>query len=204
MVHESIASELARLRAALEKSDKRDPIDAAVVEALASDAVLKVLLPILEQGAMLQGVVLEAAGVMPGLIQLTFETAWVPGTSHITYPPRVSALVEISPPAVLKAIEIASRAEPAGVRFAEPAGMAPPVLAEPSFPSAEEAYKFNLEARQSFADWVAASGLATRINTDTMALGLSTGTKCTSLLCFEKSSDDFDKPKPKTDVLFPA
>jgi hypothetical protein len=202
--HESVARELARLRAALEKSDKRDPIDAAVIEALASDAVQKVLLPILEDGAVLQGVVLEAAGVMPGLIQLTFETAWAPGTSHITYPPRVSAMVEISPPNVLKAVEIASRAEPAGVRFVEPAGMVPPALEEPGFPSAEDAYKFNLEARQSFADWAAASGLAARISTDTMALGLSTGTKCTSLLCFERSSDDFDRPKPKTDVLFPV
>jgi hypothetical protein len=193
---QSIVSELQRLRAALEKSEKRDPVDVAVVEALASAAVQKILVPILEQGAVLKGVVLEAAGVMPGLVQLTFETEWQPGSSHLTYPPCVSALVEISPPHVLKAVEIAFRAEPPGVRFVEPVGMVPPALIDPTYPSADEAYRFSLAARQSFAEWAASTGFGDRLG-DLAALGLTTGTKCTSLLCFERTSDDFDLPRPK-------
>lgn len=199
-----IEIELARLRQELQQAESPDPIDVATVESLASKEVQELLLPILANGAHLTGVVLEPAGTIPGVVQLTFECEWTPGTSHITNAPAVSALVEISPPRLLKATKIASPEASGGVRFSPPVEPVPPALRNVRIPSATEAFDFQNEALSSATDWLEQTGLAQRVSQGTVrALGLTTGTKCTSLLCFERTSDDFDRPAPpKTNAPF--
>ena len=97
----NLDAELARLRGELERTSRPDPVDVAVVEALASPEVQSLLMPILEDGGYLVGAVLEAAGTLEGVVQLTFDCDWSPGSSHVTNAPAVTALVEVAPPRVL-------------------------------------------------------------------------------------------------------
>jgi hypothetical protein len=189
---QQIAAELKRLRAALKSDEEPDPVDVAVVEALASREVGELLAPILDDDAQLVGAVLEDAGSVAGVVQLTFETRWSPGASRITQAPAVRALVEVSPPSVLKAVTVLAPAAEPGVRFTAPVGPVPPALRGLKRPTASEALSFNAEARQSFREWLGREGLPPELGTQ--ALGLTTGTKCTSLLCFERTSDDWDTP----------
>lgn len=210
---EQIEKELGRLRGMLKNAMSVDPVDVAVIEALGSTEVQELLLPILDGGAYLTGVVLDAAGTMVGVAHLTFECAWQPDKSHLTPAPRVAALVEVEPPRVLKAATIAVPDSPPGVRFTPPSSPVPPVLREMSIPSPSEALSFNIEANRAFLEWAYRKGLYTRLGLDATermmqptpifetrdgggggAMGLTTGTKCTSLLCFERTSDDFDRP----------
>jgi hypothetical protein len=195
---EAVEQELRRLRAELDRAPTVDPVDVAVVEALASSEVQEQLVPLLDEGARLFGVVLESAGAMEGVVQLTFDCDWAPGTSHLTDPPAVSALVEISPPRVLRVSRIAAPPAGPGVRFAPPEGPIPPALRELSFPTASEALEFSSEADRNFEGWLARTGLSQMLRP---GLGLTTGTKCTSLFCFERTSDDFDLPRPRPKVF---
>lgn len=190
MSQKQIETELQRLRKALGSVQTPDPVDVAVVEALASSDVQDLLRPILDDGAVLQGVTMEAAGTMAGVAQLTFETAWSPGQSRISPPSRVSALVEVSPPRVLKAVERPAGSSPTASAFVSPTGPVPVALQHLGIPSAAQALAFSAEATRSTAEWLRSQGFADRINPS--ATGLTTGTKCTSLLCFERTSDDFD------------
>jgi hypothetical protein len=185
-----IDTELQRLRKALDSTQTPDPVDVAVVEALASSDVQDLLRPILDDGAILQGVTMEAAGTMTGVAQLTFETTWAPGQSRISPPSRVGALVEVSPPRVLKAVELPGGSTPTASAFVAPSGPVPVGLQHLGIPSASQALGFSAEATRSTADWLRSQGLADRVNAG--GGGLTTGTKCTSLLCFERTSDDFD------------
>jgi hypothetical protein len=190
---EQIEVELGRLRRELQQVETPDPIDVATVEALASNEVQELLIPILEEGAHLTSVILESAGVVPGVVQLTFDCAWIPGTSHLSHAPAISALVEISPPRVLKAAKVVAPASPPGVRFAAPLGEVPPALRNMRIPSGTEAHEFQTQSLSSVNKWLEETGLQGRIRReDVRMLGLTTGTKCTSLLCFEKTADDDD------------
>jgi hypothetical protein len=190
MSQKQIDNELQRLRNALGSIQTPDPVDVAVVEALASSDVQDLLRPILDNGAILQGVTMEAAGTMAGVAQLTFETIWSPGQSRISPPSRVGALVEVSPPRVLKAVELPAGSSPTASAFVSLSGPVPVALQNLGIPSAERALAFSAEATRSTAEWLGRQGLADRIRSS--AGGLTTGTKCTSLLCFEKTQDDFD------------
>jgi hypothetical protein len=194
-----IEHELQRLRAELEQVPTPDPVDVAVVEALASSEVQELLVPLIDEGAVLRGVVLEAAGTMEGVIQLSFDCDWAPGTSHLTNPPAVSALAEIAPPRVLKASKIVALPDGPGVRFTPPEGHVPPALRQLDFPTASEAVQFNLEADRAFEAWLERTGLGAMLESIQLGSiqGLTTGTRCTSLLCFERTRDDFDVPRPR-------
>ena len=195
---EAIDQELERLRAILRTADRPDPIDVATVEALASPDVRSLLEPILDEGASLKGVVLEPTGTMAGIVHLSFETEWLPGMSRATYAPSVQALVEISPPRVIKTSQLISPSHPAGVRFSPPVGMVPPSLQNLGIPSPSEAHAFNVEAARSYAAWASYAGMRPAAIGGGLGagvgVGLTTGTKCTSLLCFERTSDDWDVP----------
>jgi hypothetical protein len=190
----ALDKELERLRAILRTADRPDPIDVATVEALASPDVRSILEPILDDGATLKGVVLEPTGTIAGVVHLSFETEWPPGMSRATYAPSVQALVEISPPRVIRASQLISPPHPPAVRFSPPVGMVPPSLQHLGIPSPSEAHAFNVEAARSFEAWASQAGITP--TTIGGGPGLTTGTKCTSLLCFERSSDDFDFPTP--------
>jgi hypothetical protein len=192
---QAIDQELERLRAMLRTAEKPDPIDVATVEALASPDVRRLLEPILDDGAALKGVVLEPTGTMTGIVHLSFETEWPPGMSRATYAPQVQALVEVSPPRVFKASQVISPPHPPTIRFSPPVGMVPPSLQNLGIPSPSEAHAFNVEAARSFQAWASQVGMQRPVGS-TGGVGLTTGTKCTSLLCFERSSDDFDFPTP--------
>jgi hypothetical protein len=189
MSQKQIDTELQRLRRALGSVKEPDPVDVAVVEALASNDVQNLLRPILDDGALLQGVTMEAAGTMAGVAQLTFETTWAPGQSRISPPPRVGALVEVSPPRVLKAVELLAGSSPTAGAFVSPSGPAPVALQQLGIPTASQALAYSAEATRSTAEWLRSQGFADRMRP---VGGLTSGTKCTSLLCFEKGHDDFD------------
>jgi hypothetical protein len=216
---EQIEKELSRLREMVSKAKAPDPVDVAVVEALGSQEVQAALIPVLAQGAFLTGVVLEAAGTMAGVAHLAFDCDWEPGTSHLTAAPRVEVLIEVDPPKILKVATILSPEVSAGVRFTPPEGPIPPALRNMTAPSSSEALSFSQRANCALADWLVASGLEGRLGSGGAvprkmdppptwlpkdggggggggggAMGLTTGTKCTSLLCFERTSDDFDAP----------
>ncbi len=188
---QQLDAELARLRAALERAGAPDPIDVAVVEALASQEVQELLSPLLDAGAFLRGCVLDSAGTVAGVVLLTFETEWIPGTSHLSPAPSVSAYVEISPPRVLKAGISEAPTEAPTPPFAAPTGPVPPAIRDVGVPSASEAHAFNLEANRSFQTWAEQQGLAGAFPAIPIK-GLTTGTKCTSFFCFERTRDDFD------------
>jgi hypothetical protein len=99
---------------------------------------------------------------------------------------------------VLKAERVTAPAGPPGVRFAPPVGTVPVVLTNIMYPSASEALRFNQEANESLEDWLAVANLTRRPagGGGGGVAGHTTGTKCTSLFCFEKTADDLDTPKP--------
>jgi hypothetical protein len=189
---DQLQAELKRLRSAVEEEDSSDPVDAIVIETLADSALQEVLAGILDEGAVLSGVVLDQAGTLAGLAQLTFVCDWEPGTSHVGEAPSAVAVVEVSPPRVLK-VERASAssaaASAAAARFRPPRGLVPPVLSGAETPSAEEVLRFQFEANEVFEDWRRRVGLP---NETLGIVGFTTGTQCSSLLCFERHSDDFD------------
>lgn len=76
--------------------------------------------------------------------------------------------------------------------------MVPPSLQNLGIPSPSEAHAFNVEAARSYAAWASYAGMRPAAIGGGLGagvgVGLTTGTKCTSLLCFERTSDDWDVP----------
>ena len=189
---EQLEAELRRLRTAVEEAGSTDPVDALVIYTLADSALQDVLAGILDEGAVLTGVALDQAATQAGLAQLTFTCEWESGTSHVSDPPAAVAVVELSPPRLLKV----ARAQPssaaaatAGARFIRPQGIVPPVIGGAETPSAEEVLRFQFQANEVFDDWRRRTGFP---NETLGIVGFTTGSYCSSLLCFEKHSDDFD------------
>lgn len=189
---EQLEAELKRLRAVVKETDSTDPVDALVIYTLAASEVQDVLAGILDEGAVLAGVALDQAGTQAGLAQLTFACEWVSGTSHVGDPAAAVAVVELSPHRVLKvarAPRASATAAAATARFMPPQGVVPPVIGGAETPSAEEVLRFQFEANEVFEDWSRRTGFP---NEKLGVIGFTTGSYCSSLLCFERHSDDFD------------
>ena len=197
-----IEQELLRLRLLLKTEPTPDPVDVAAVEALASTEVRSLLAPILESGAVLCGLTMDAAGSMEGVVKFTFETKPKPGASQLSYPPRVSALVAVSPPKVLRAVIVEPGATTSAQSFTLPTGPRPVALLSIGIPTPTQVLEFQREAARSLMEWLQRSGLRgarelIRAQEDIPEMlagpgGLTTGTKCCSALCIEHTSDDFD------------
>jgi len=189
--NEALELELKRLRRELETATPPDATDVAAVEALASKDIQDLLIPILNDGAYLAGVRLEPAGVMEGLVQINFECNWLPGTSRMTAPPVVSALVEVEPPRVLKVERFPSRGTSGGMTFGSPAGAVPPVLQNVSPLSPTEATYFMAAANEGFEYWATANEMTDLSRKKKKGPQMvTTGSRCTSLLCTEREMDD--------------
>jgi hypothetical protein len=175
-----LETELQRLRASVDEAGSSDPIDALVIETLADPAVQEVLAGILDDGGELAGVALDQAGTVGGLAQLTFTCQWKQGTSHVDDAPSAVAVVEVSPPRLLKVARApaSSASSAAAARFMPPQGVVPPVISGAQTPSAEEVLRFQFEANKVFEGWRQRTGF----RSETMGVvGMTTGSYCSSL-----------------------
>ncbi|MFX0066231.1 MAG: hypothetical protein ACFFC7_29055 [Candidatus Hermodarchaeota archaeon] len=102
---EQIEKEISRLQRILDGEETPDPIEVAIVEAYKDSLVQEILIPILDGGAEVNKISKNTSGTMTGIVQFDFNTKWKKGSTHNTMPPIVSALVEISPPVVLKVVK---------------------------------------------------------------------------------------------------
>jgi hypothetical protein len=190
MSQKQIDTELQRLRRVLGSVQTPDPVEVAVVEALASSEVQNLLRPILDDGAILQGVSMETAGTMSGVARFTFETAWSPGQSRLSPPSRVNVLVEVSPPRVLKAVELPPGSTPTAGAHVSPSGPLPVALQHLGVPSAAQALAFAAEISRSTSEWLRSQGLNDRINLNATGLGGLPSSSCSGLFCIETIRDD--------------
>lgn len=193
-LHPQIQKEHERIKSILSTVKDPDPMDAAVVHALASDEVNKVLGEILDDGAYLTGITMEAAGSMEGLVLFIFNTEWTPGQSRVSFPDVACALLEVNPPKIIKVLRQRPGSMPEAAAFTQPEGPMPAILQNMQFPSSKEALEFNRQANETFEQWLAAQqmGNAGGGQGRRRRVGFTTGTRCTSLLCFERTSDDWD------------
>jgi hypothetical protein len=200
MASDALQSEIQRLEAILSAEERPDPVDVATVYALRSDEVREHLEPVLAAGGQLRGVVLHAAGTVSGVAQLNFELNWAPGTSHVTPPPVVCAVIHIQPPRVIKAAAVHGAQPEAGLGvgpLARPAGPIPTALKSFQPMPATEAVQLGVDSNRSLVDFLNRERMTHILSNDrALQAGTprfdTTGTKCSSLLCFEKTSDDLD------------
>ena len=192
MLHSAVQSDLARLRSLPET----EYIHAALIEALASEEVSKELEPILEKGAIYTQTTLCPAGCMEGMVLFTLETEWAPGFSYNSPPDRVSVLVETMPPKVLKVERHGGEGEPSSGPFCFPEGLVPVTIRGMSPPKFDEVIQFLEDSNRSTEAWLKKEKLDIGIADPKAATGIrnpdSTNSKCTSLLCAEKSGEDDD------------
>ena len=199
MAHAEIDAEVQRLQGLLSGTSEPDPVERAILEALSSSDVQSLLGPIIDEGASIVGVTMDAAGSMEGVAQFTFNTVWKSTTaSRITPPARVVALVQISPPRLLKAIKLTGGEAESAKHFVQPSGPVPAALKELDIPAPQDVLDFNRAMNISVDRWLKATGLADKLpalasNSLTATRQPSTtGTKCSTMLCLEQSSDDWD------------
>lgn len=195
--------ELNRLRQQLAQCEHPDPVDAAVVGALSNDEVRRLLLPILDSGAALKGVSLDAAGTTLGIAVFGFETEWTPGTSHVGPPPRVVALVELKPFRMLKVTQETGDVSLDYSRFVRPEGIVPPTLRNMGAPCAEAALQAIVESNRVLVAWLQATSLDAVVARKEKGKeqnggggghvgGVTTGGQCSSLMCMEHYPRDLD------------
>ena len=189
-LHPQIQKEYERISLILSTTKNQDTMDAAVATALSSEDLNNVLGAILDEGACLTGVTMDAAGSIEGIAIFTFNTEWIPGQSRITNPDVACALIEVNPPKVIKVVRQIPGSLPEAGFFTKPEGQIPAIMRNMHYPGSSEALEFNRQANESLENWLIAQrigGIHTKAH-----IGLTTGTRCTSLLCFERTSDDWD------------
>lgn len=191
---ETIDTELRRLRSQLESDqDASDVLDRAVVETLAAEAVRSEIERLLDEGGYLAGVVLDVVGTTTDIVQLTYCCCWQAGTSHVSLPQSVAALVAVEPHEVLR-VKLVSTPSYVDGNFARPSGPLPPALRGLPGMSPQEVAEFYAASNRAFADWRGRSGFPDRLTVEPGGWigGLTTGSYCSSLLCWERHSEDWD------------
>jgi|HubBroStandDraft_2_1064218.scaffolds.fasta_scaffold22453_1 hypothetical protein len=193
-----LQTEVERLARMLSKTPNADPTERAVLEALSSNNVQDLLAPILDEGATLGGITMEAAGTIEGVMQLSFNTVWrSDAPARMTPPARVVALVQISPPRLLSATRSIGGEPEVQRRFVRPNGLVPVALRELDIASPQDILEFNRASNGSIDTWLRDSGLSKRLSPLLQRMAVSradntTGTKCSTTLCTESSADDSD------------
>ncbi len=197
---ERFEAELDRIATLLDKADRPDPLDLAVLHLLRARAVRDLLDPVLQAGGRLKAVVLQPAGSVEGVVQFDVQTAWREGTSHVSGPPVVSAVVALDPPEVLRVARRDVSPEVERAPLTTPSGPLPTTLAHITGVRASEALRGRVGERRAIVEFLNREqfntilGEVSRLNSPDTAFGLTSGSYCTSLFCFERYSDDFDDP----------
>jgi hypothetical protein len=186
-----IKKEIEKLTQQLAKEKKPDPIDVAVLAALSSRKVIKELGEILNSGATYTGITGESAGTIHGIIQLTFNTKWNDGISQKKPADVVSVLIEVNPPKIISVVKSQPTTIPTASYYLRLEGDAPSILKGITYPNFEEAIEFDRKAKEEIVHWMMQRKWPPIIYQGSGG-GLTSGTHCTSAMCFEKSSDDFD------------
>jgi hypothetical protein len=196
----SLDTEIKRLEAILASEERPDPVDVATVETLKSEEVKKYLVPVLDSGAVIRGIVMRAAGTVTGVAQLNIELEWPPGSSRVSPPPTVAAVVHIQPPKVIKAGVIHDTNPSPGLGagpLARPAGPIPATLQNFRPMAASHAIQVGADSNRALVDFLNREQM-THILLSNRAMEAGTprydtsGTQCTSMACFERTDEDLD------------
>jgi len=207
MGHPTIDQETERLRTIVKESKTVDPIDLAIIEALGSQEVSALLGPILDEGAVLTGATLSPAGSMEGIAMVTFNTKWLESASRLSLPQAVSVLLELAPPKVLRVEKHPAENAALAAPFSFPSGPTPVAIRGMAPPNPTQLLAFLRESNRSTEDWLSTANLSGGggllggggtlagggLFGGTITAVGTTGTKCTSFFCFEKTSDDNDR-----------
>ena len=193
---EQVERELSRLRGEVEtRAGASDTLAVAIIEALASSSVQELLLPILENDAVLKKALVDPVVTMAGIAQVNFECEWKPDVSHMGVPPLVAALIQITPPRVLHvqkvAYELRKAALTTSIPLTPPASETPPSLKNINQTARSDAELLNESLNQSFAKWAEVSGLGPKLTALRTGQVITTNTSCSTLFCFEDYSDDY-------------
>ena len=194
----SLDRHVARMAEVVDAAERPSMMDAAVVALLRNDRVREALAPILEAGGQVMGVVASPAGTVEGIVQLEVTTQWRPGAHALGAAPVVCSILRVQPPEVIEVV----------TREGGPAALAAP-METPSgpLPTALQGLPRGLTPqdlpelandRRAIVEWLHRERMESLIEslrnpaTSSGAMYMTSGTKCTSWFCFEKSTDDSD------------
>ncbi|TNE77505.1 MAG: hypothetical protein EP334_06605 [Gammaproteobacteria bacterium] len=198
---ELLDKEIQRLEKILACEKKPDIFDVAAVFALKDKKVRKLLDQELVDGAIYKGAVVQPLGTVACIAQFDIETEWTPGESRLTPPPVIAVVMELSPPRVIECKVEYRAGPPATSPFSRPEGRLPVALQNLTAPSPGEATSFNEGMREQLIDFINNNRLEKLLELigaggamQSTAYGFTSGTQCSSFLCFERTSDDQDDP----------
>ena len=201
--------QIERMAKAVEASDMPSLMDAAVVAVLRDDAIREALEPILEAGGLVKGIVVGPAGTVDGVVQLEVTTDWWPGTNTVTAPPIVSSIIHLDPPRVIEVITREGEPENFTAPLTMPTGRVPAVLRGMERGLTPRDFEEFAKDRRSIIEWLNRERLDAILESllnpanPGGAMYSTSGTKCSSWFCFEKTKDDSDIPGGSADFAAP-